>query len=129
MIGDIQGYCVLRSTEHVRGYAGDLKEIAWPHCLRIIDIAVDNSGFLVLNPAGTALADVYDMNDVYAHFLCEEFAGVLTPPGLSIIDKMMYAYGRIPYYTEENRRLVIISSLSMGKLNDEFLFKNQKTEQ
>lgn len=126
MIGDIQGYCVLKSTEHVRGYAGDLKEIAWPHCLRIIDIAVNNSGFLVLNPAGTALADVYDINDVYAYFLCEEFAGVLTPPGLSFMDKMMYAAQRQQLYTKENRKLVIISSLTMGKLNDEFLFKKQK---
>ena len=61
MIGDIKGYCVLRSTDHVMGYAGDLKELQFPHCLRIIDIAVNNSGFLVLNPQGTALADVRDI--------------------------------------------------------------------
>lgn len=124
MIGDIKGYCVLRSTKHVRGYAGDLKEIAWPHCLRIIDIAVDNSGFLVLNPAGTALADVYDMNDVYAHFLCEEFAGVLTPPNLPFIEKWQYALQRQILYTPEKRKLIIIASLAKGKLTDEFLFKN-----
>lgn len=125
MIGDIKGYCVLRHTEHVVGYAGDLKDLAWPHCLRIIDIAVNNSGFLVLNPAGTALADVQDMNDVYVYFLCEEFAGVLTPPGLSLIDKMIYAYKRIPYYTKETRKQVIIMSLTNRKLTDEFLFKNK----
>ncbi len=124
MIGDIKGYCVLRRTEHVRGYAGDLKEIAWPHCLRIIDIAVDNSGFLVLNPAGTALADVYDMNDVYAHFLCEEFAGVLTPPNLPFTEKWQYAAQRLILYTTEKRQLIIIASLAKGKLVDEFLFKN-----
>lgn len=123
MVGDIKGYCVLRSTGHVRGYAGDLKEIAWPHCLRIIDIAVDNSGFLVLNPAGTALADVYDMNDVYAHFLCEEFAGVLTPPNLPFIEKWQYAVQRQILYTPEKRKLIIIASLAKGKLTDEFLFK------
>ena len=125
MIGDIKGYCVLKSTEHVVGYAGDLKDLAWPHCLRIIDIAVNNRGFLVLNPAGTALADVRDMNDVYAYFLCDEFAGILTPPGLSLIDKMIYAYGRIPYYTKETRKLIIITSLTNRKLTDEFLFKNK----
>ena len=123
MVGDIKGYCVLRSTEHVRGYAGDLKEIAWPHCLRIIDIAVDNNGFLVLNPAGTALADVYDMNDVYAYFLCEEFAGVLTPPNLPFIEKWQYAVHRQILYTPEKRKLIIIASLAKGKLTDEFLFK------
>lgn len=125
MIGDIKGYCVLKSTEHVVGYAGDLKDLAWPHCLRIIDIAVNNSGFLVLNPAGTALADLQDMNDVYTYFLCDEFAGILTPPGLSLIDKMIYAYGRFPYYTKETRKLVIITSLTNRKLTDEFLFKNK----
>ena len=124
MIGDIKGYCVLRSTEHVRGYAGDLKEIAWPHCLRIIDIAVSNSGFLVLNPAGTALADVYDMNDVYAYFLCEELAGVLTPPNLPFIEKWHYAVQRQILYTPVRRKLIIIASLTKGKLTDEFLFKN-----
>lgn len=125
MIGDIKGYCVLRSTEHVMGYAGDLKDLAWPHYLRIIDIAVNNSGFLVLNPAGTALAGIQNMNDVYTYFLCDEFAGVLTPPGLSSINKMIYAYGRIPYYTKETRKLVIITSLTNRKLTDEFLFKNK----
>lgn len=125
MVGDIKGYCVLRSTEHIRGYAGDLKDLAWPHCLRIIDIAVDDSGFLVLNPKGTALADVYDMNDVFAYFLCDEFAGVLTPPDLPFLEKFAYALRRQELYTPENRRLVIVASLAKGKLVDEFLFSKQ----
>lgn len=118
MIGDIKGYCVLRSTEHIRGYAGDLKDLAWPHALRIIDIAVENSGFLVLNPAGTALADVYDMNDVYRYFLCDECCGILTPPNLPFMEKFMYATARQQIMTKKMRKLIIVASLAAGKFID-----------
>lgn len=127
MVGDIKGYCVLKNTNHIRGYAGDLKELQWPHCLRIIDIAVDNSGFLVLNPQGTALADVYDMNDVYAYFFCNQFANILTPPNLSFIEQWQYATQRTALLIsgQYDRKLVICASLVNGKLTDDFLFKKQ----
>ena len=55
MVGDIQGYCILKSTNTVEGYAGDPKELLKAPFLRIFDIAVNNDGFMVLNPQGTAL--------------------------------------------------------------------------
>ena len=125
MVGDIKGYCVLKSTEHVFGYAGDLKDLQFPHCLRIIDIAVDNSGFLVLNPAGTALADVRDMSDVYAYFFCSEFSHILCPPDISFIEQWQYAAERMAllYAGKYDRKMVICASLVNRKLTDDFLFK------
>lgn len=126
MVGDIKGYCVLRSTKSVWGYAGDLKDLEYPHCLRIIDIAVDNSGFLVLNPQGTALADIRDMQDVYAYFLCSEYAKILCPPDISFIEQWQYAAKRISLLMagKYDRKMVICTSLTLGKLKDDFLFIN-----
>lgn len=116
---------MLRSTKSVLGYAGDLKDLEFPHCLRIMDVAVNNSGFLVLNPKGTALADVQDMQDVYAYFLCSEFAGILCPPDISFIEKWQYAAQRMSLLMawKYDRKMVICASLTVGRLKDDFLFK------
>lgn len=123
MIGDIKGYLVLRSTDSVI-YDGDLKDLQFPHCLRIIDVAVDNSGFLVLNPKGTALADVRNMEDVYKYFLCSEFATILCPPDISFFEQWIYAAKRAALLQsgKYDRKMVIVESLVMGKLTDDFLF-------
>ena len=47
---EIKGYCMLKSTNTVTGYVGDMKDLLPPHALRIIDIAVDGNGFLVIEP-------------------------------------------------------------------------------
>lgn len=41
---EIQGYCMLKSTNTVKGYAGEVSELLKPNYLRIIDIAVDGNG-------------------------------------------------------------------------------------
>jgi hypothetical protein len=127
MLGDIQGYCVLKSTNTVKGYAGDPKELLDAFILRIVDVAVDNSGFLVLNEQGTALAMV-DMPDVQMHFLCSKLDGVIIPPNLSLIDQMKEVHKRLMIkggYTDIVRCTVIATSLKQNKFNDDFLFTNQ----
>lgn len=52
MVGDIRGYCTLKSTNTVKGYIYNLEELLKAPFLRIFDIAVGNDGFMVLNPQG-----------------------------------------------------------------------------
>ena len=137
MIGDAKGYCLLKSLEHCFiGYdeeldpAGfrEIKESLVARPLRIVDIAVDNSGFLVLEPNGRALVDVRSMDDVYRHFLCDEYGGVLLPCGLSAEEKMIQSMRRLTRkggYNELLRKMVIATSLHSGEFNDDFLFAKQ----
>lgn len=137
MIGDNKGYCLLKSTEHCfigynetfdpAGYR-EIKESLVGRPLRIVDVAVDNSGFLVLAPNGRALVDVRSMDDVDRHFLCDEFAGVLLPCGLSPQEKMMESMRRMNRkggYNDLLRKMVIAASLQKNEFNDNFLFAKQ----
>lgn len=124
MLGDIRGYCVLKSTNTVKGYAGDPKELLDAFVLRIVDVAVDNSGFLVLNKQGTALAMV-DMPDVQMHFLCSTFGGVILPPNLSFAEQGREFTKRVMIkggYTNIVKSAVIATSLIENKFDDDFLF-------
>lgn len=42
---EIQGYCMLKSTNTVKGYYGEIEDLLPPNALRILDIAVDGNGF------------------------------------------------------------------------------------
>ena len=124
MLGDIQGYCVLKSTNTVKGYAGDPKELLDAFILRIVDVAVDNSGFMVQNKQGTALAMV-DMPDVQMHFLCSTLGGVILPPKLSVAEQWREVTKRVMIkggYTDIVKSAVIATSLIQNKFNDDFLF-------
>lgn len=137
MIGEVKGYCLLKSTEHCfigynekfdpAGYR-EIEESLVGRPLRIVDVAVDNSGFLVLAPNGRALVDVRSMDDVDRHFLCDEFADVLLPCGLSPQEKMMESMRRMNRkggYNELLRKMVIAASLQKKEFNDDFLFAKQ----
>ena len=137
MIGEVKGYCLLKSTEHCfigyneksdpAGYR-EIKESLVGRPLRIVDVAVDNSGFLVLAPNGRALVDVRSMDDVDRHFLCDELADVLIPCGLSPQEKMMESMRRMNRkggYNELLRKMVIVASLQKKEFNDDFLFAKQ----
>lgn len=137
MLGDIKGYCLLKSTEHCFigydekfdpvGYR-EIKESLVGRPIRIVDVAVDNSGFLVLAPNGRALVDVRSMDDVDHYFFCDEFAGVFLPCGLSNQEKMVQ-YIRRMYrkggYNDLLRKMVIAASLHKNEFNDNFLFAKQ----
>ena len=137
MIGDVKGYCLLKSTEHCfigynetsdpAGYK-EIKESLVGRPLRIMDVAVDNSGFLVLEPNGLALVDVRSMDDVESHFLCDEFNGVLIPCGLSTEEKLIQSMRRLNRkggYNELLRKMVIVASLQKKEFNDDFLFAKE----
>ena len=107
MIGDAKGYCLLKSLEH---------------CFIGYDEELDPAGFR------RALVDVRSMDDVYRHFLCDEYGGVLLPCGLSTGEKMIQSMLRLTRkggYNELLRKMVIVTSLHKGEFNDDFLFAKQ----
>ena len=120
---NIKGFCMLKSTQTVRGYAGNAAELLGTP-LAIFDVAVNGDGFLVFNKEMTALADVR-MPDVDLYFLCEIVNGVVIPPNLSFEQKMAEVakrIGRKGGYNNIIKNMVIAGSLAKGKFDDRFLF-------
>lgn len=134
MIGDIKGYCILKSLDDVfvgwdrnsdpKGYEAICqRSVGTP--LRILDVAVDNSGFLALDPQAVCLLDIRSMDSVSAHFLCGQYGDYLVPPGLDIQGRMAYALRcmtRKGGYNDILRRMVIAASLHSGEFDDRFLW-------
>lgn len=134
-IGTIKGFCQLKSLDYVfigydkssdpEGYAKIEKSILDAPFLRIIDIAVDRSSFLVLPPEGNALIDIRDMNSVRSWFECTDLGVVLLPPGLDAAKQFLEAGIRLSRkggYNPVIRNMVIINSLRKGEFDDRFLF-------
>lgn len=124
---EIKGYCLLKSTNTVTGYVGDMKELLPPHALRIMDIAFDGNSFLVLNSSDTALAMV-DKEDVDYLFYCSVFNGVICPPDINFDERLQFAVSRITRkggYSKLVARVVIAESLLKGYFTDDFLFQQQ----
>lgn len=79
---------------------------------------------LVLNPKSTALA-MFDKEDVSASFECGYIDGIVTPPGLNMIEQMMYvtkAQTRKGGYNYIVREMVIAASLHKNQFNDAFIW-------
>lgn len=124
---EIKGYCMLKSTNTVTGYVGDIKELLPPHALRIIDIAVDGNGFLVLNANSSALAMV-EKEDVDYLFYCSVLNGVICPPDINFAERLQFAVSRQTRkggYNNIVANIVIAASLSKGYFTDDFLFQKQ----
>ena len=124
---EIKGYCVLKSTNTVKGYVGNIKHLLPPNALRIIDIAVDGNGFLVINSSGTALAMV-EKEDIDKFFYCSVFNGVICPPDMDFAERLRFAIGRQGRkggYSSIVATVVILTSLIRGEFTDDFLFQKQ----
>lgn len=116
---------MLKSTNTVKGYIGEMSELLKPHYLRIIDIAVDGGGFLVVNSTGSALAMV-EKSDVDMYFLCNVYCGVICPPNMNLFEKMEFALSRTRRkggYNNIVASMVIYTSLTRGEFTDSFLFQ------
>lgn len=82
---------------------------------------------LVLNPMCTAAA-MFDKEDVERKFKCGYSNGVVTPPGLDMIEQMFYvnkALTRKGGYNYLLRNMVIEASLMKGEFYDNFLWAKQ----
>lgn len=97
--------------------------------VRVMEFAVDG-GVLVLNAKATGIA-MFDKEHIYRKFECRMEGDVVCPPGLNIIERMMYVgkvMGRKGGYNQLLKQMVIQASLMKGKFNDQFLFAVQEQE-
>jgi hypothetical protein len=134
----VKGYCQLKSIEHCFiGYSKDIDPDGYTAIenylkkalfLPIQDVAVDNSGFLILVNAENipqCLVDVRDMSDVARYFFCEEVCGIVCPPNLTELQKIGFRMSRLTRkggYNNLIRNMVIAASLHKGEFTDDFLF-------
>lgn len=127
MVGDVVGYCCLKSTNTVMGYAGNPEELLKSRWLRIIDVAVDGNGFMVVNTEGTAVA-IVEKEDVSRYFFCQVFGDVILPPDLKpdqILAEYIRRITRRGGYGQIIKCMVIAASLHSGQFDDRFLFEKQ----
>lgn len=94
---------------------------------RIIDIAVDESSFLIIDPKATGICDIAKTH-VKAFFRCSQIGDILTPPGMDISEQMLYAskvMSRKGGYSPILKHLVIGSSLHRREFSDNVLWAKQ----
>ena len=140
MLGDVKGYCTIKSYDDVfigvseddypELYADIKKSICAP--MRIIDIAVDKSGFLCLEPKGRCLIDVRSMASVDKYFFCNELNNIIIPDCGENVARQMYECTlrmmRVPNYDIFTKAAVITKSLLEGKFCDSWLLYPEKAE-
>lgn len=135
-MSEIKGYAILTSLSHcIIGMDRDLdpelynqicKRIMDAPYLAIMDIGINNSGLLLIEPKGACIVDCQDMKDIRAWFQCDELGDILLPPGLSETQQLVefsIRHDRPGGYNPIIRSLVIAASLQSGKFNDKFLFQ------
>lgn len=134
---ELKGYCLLKSDKNVfigldpiivhEQYEKVKASLYQP--LRIIDIAVDKSGFLCIAPDCSCIIDIRDMSDVQAWFECGEVDNILCPPNLSDIGKIAWQMKWMnKVYNRYIRKLIIIKSFSLGRFDDSTLFNLSNDE-
>ena len=138
MIGDVKGYCQLKSTKHCFiGYSkehdpdgyndieqGLIKALYIP----VVDIGTDGNSLLCIEPGGRALVDVCSMADVACWFQCRERGDVVLPvcdDELELLAEMSRRIARKGGYNHLLKGMVILNSLRKGEFNDDFLFAKQ----
>lgn len=135
-MSEIKGYAILTSLSHcIIGMDRDLdpelynqicKRIMDAPYLAIMDIGINNSGLLLIEPKGACLVDCQNMKDIRSWFRCDEIGDILLPPGLTEAQQLYEVsirYNRPGGYNQIIRSLVIAASLQSGKFNDKFLFQ------
>jgi len=108
-------------------YAGDPEELLKSRWLRIIDVSVDGSSFLVVNTKGTDVACV-GKEDVDRIFFCRVVGGVILPPDVKpdqILVEYIRRVTRRGGYGQIIKCMVIAASLHSGQFDDRFLFEKQ----
>ena len=93
---------------------------------RVMEFAEDG-GVLVIDREAQGLA-MFDKEDVYRKFKCGFCGEVVTPPNLSLTDKIIYAgkcMTRKGGYNNLLKQMVIQASLMKGEFYDHFLWAKQ----
>jgi len=123
-MSEVAGFCTIKHNA-TTGVSVDVKSFLGKDC-RVLEFDVDN-GVLVVNNEVTAIG-MFDKEDVIRKFECDMIGDVIVPPGLNMIEQMVYSVkvmSRKGGYVPLLRNMVIEASLQRGKLTDGFLFENQ----
>ena len=125
---DLQGYCTIRRDANCEFAMGKPEEWRNKDC-RVYEFNPAGDA-LVLHPEGKMMA-MFDKKDICRRFECGEFGDVIMPPGLNMVEQMVYynkATMRKGGYGTIVRAMVVQASLMKGKFNDDFLFQIEREE-
>jgi hypothetical protein len=124
MVGDIVGYCLIKSDATTCAGARKPEEFIGK-ILRVMEFNPEGD-VLVVNQQGTALA-MFDACDVKQKFECDFVGDYIIPPNLNYIEKTVYAskwMNRQGGYNNIIKQMVIAISLAKGKYSDASLLPN-----
>lgn len=124
MFGEIVGYCLIsKDSQNIVAKTPDKFK---GETLRVLEFD-EADGALVVSNCATEIAMV-EKEHILRFFQCEEYANVLTPTNLNLMEKMFYVQKvmtRRGGYNNIMKALVIASSLHSGKFNDNVLWAKQ----
>lgn len=127
MLGEIQGYVRLKPNA-VGQSPADLSAFRGKPC-RAFEINQHSKSVLVIDPEAQALG-MFDFDQCDAIFECGEYLGILVPPGLDLMKKMVY-HTRVvtfPINRDNPRRpanlrpIIVAASLLRGEFFDSLYF-------
>jgi hypothetical protein len=124
-MNNIVGYVQIKKDAIICKGAENPKEFIGEVCA-VMEFGYDGC-VMVFNPKFTALA-MFDKEDIQSSFKCGYSNGVVTPPGLNMIEQMMYvsrAQTRKGGYNNILKQMVIAASLHKNQFNDGFLWQKQ----
>jgi hypothetical protein len=125
MLGDIQGYAIIRKNSTSGVSVAPMEDFETKPC-RVMEFAVDG-GAMLINMQGTAIG-IFDKCDIERQFKCENVGDILCEPGLSDIEKLLYCskvHNRKGGYAPILKHMVIASSLQKGEFYDYVLWAKQ----
>lgn len=125
MLTDVVGYCQIK-PDATGQTAIDISAFRGKPC-RAFEINHQSKSALVIDPAGTGLG-MFDFDQIHSMFECQSYNGLLIPPGLDIIDAMLYCEKVFsqPQNLQRDmdfiRKMVVVQSLMKGKFIDTLYF-------
>lgn len=124
---DIQGYATIKRDAKT-GVGPNIQTFLGQD-VRVMEFASDG-GVLVVNREATAAA-MFDKEDVYRSFKCTVSGDVICPPGINLVEQMLYM-GKVMQrkggYNPLLKAMVIQASLAKGQFHDSFLWQCQDGE-
>jgi hypothetical protein len=120
---EVVGYVTIKKDATTGTSAVPMERFLGKDC-RVFEFASDG-GVFVIDAQATGIA-MFDACDIYRSFKCNEYNGVLCPPGGTPLANMAYsmkAISRKGGYPPTVKFMVIEASLQKGEFNDNFLWQ------
>ena len=121
---DPQGFAILKPNANCEYAVGDPKRWTDPKVIHVaMELNERTKSALLLNGAEMGM---FDYSDLEYYFRCDRSGDILLPPGLDMMEQMIYAglaANRNGGYNKTVQKMVIMASFHKGEFNDNFIWQ------